>query len=231
MEETQIMTAAVTGPLVWDESGKKLYETGVSKGVLYPKASSGSYEAGVAWNGLISVNENPSGAESTKIFADNIEYLNLTSAEQWGATIEAYTYPDEFAACDGSAVATPGVTLGQQTRKGFGFCYRTEIGDDIVGTDKGYKLHLVYNCKAAPAGKTYQTINESPEAITFSWEVSTTPAPAPAPYKPSATIVVDSTKIDPEKMKSLEELLYGKASIAAKLPSIEEVITLLKPAE
>lgn len=222
--------AAATGPLVWDETGKKLYETGVSKGVLYVKDTAGAYGAGVAWNGMTSVNENPSGAEATPIYADNLKYLNLVSAEEFAATIEAYTYPDEFAECDGSAVVTEGVILGQQSRKGFGFCYRTEVGDDIVGTDRGYKLHLVYNCQAAPSGKTYQTINESPEAMTFSWEVTTTPAPAPKPYKPSATITVDSTKVPAEKMKALEDILYGKDAVAAKLPSIEEVITLLKAA-
>lgn len=228
--ENTVIKAATTGPLVWDETGAKLYETGVSKGVLYPKTTAGAYDAGIAWNGMTSVNENPSGAESTAIYADNSKYLSLISAEEFGATLEAYTYPDEFAECDGSAVVTPGLTIGQQTRKGFGFCYRTEVGDDIVGTEKGYKIHIVYNCQAAPSGKTYQTINESPEAMTFSWEITTTPAPAPAPFKPSATIVADSTKIDAAKMQALEDLLYGKNSVAAKLPSISEVIAVIKPA-
>lgn len=220
--------AAPNGPLVWDETGKKLYETGVSKGVLFVKDDTGKYTAGVAWNGLTSVNENPSGAEASPIYADNVKYLNLMSAEEFGATIEAYTYPDEFAACDGSAEVAAGVMIGQQSRKGFGFAYRTEIGDDIVGTDKGYKLHLIYNCQAAPSSKTYQTINESPEAMTFSWEISTTPAPAPSGFKPTAKITIDSTKVDAGKLAAFEAKLYGAESTPATLPTVAEVVEMFK---
>lgn len=217
--------------LVWDETGKKLYETGVSKAVLYVKDDDGSYLTGVAWNGLTAVNENPSGAESTPLYADNQKYLNLTSAEEFGATIEAYTYPEEFAACDGSAEVATGVTIGQQTRKEFGFVYRTEIGDDIKGVDKGYKIHIVYNCKAAPSAKNYQTINDSPEAMTFSWEISTTPAPVPDGFNPTATVTIDSTKVQPAQMKKIEDKLYGDASSGSPtLPSVAELVTLATPA-
>ena len=177
--------------LVWDETGKRFYETGVDHGVLYPMGDDGKYGKGVAWNGLISVSESPSGAEATPLYADNIKYLNLMSAEEFAATIEAYTYPDEFAACDGSAEVATGIMIGQQSRKTFGLAYRTVIGNDVQGNDLGYKIHLIYGCLAAPSEKGYQTINDSPEAITFSWEVSTTPVEVPN-FKPTATLIIDS---------------------------------------
>ncbi len=212
--------------LTWDAVGEKLYETGVDKGVLYTGG------AAVAWNGLVSVSESPSGAEATPIYADNIKYLNLLSAEQFGATIEAYTYPDEFAECDGTMEIAVGAFAGQQKRKTFGLCYRTVLGNDVDGNDYGYKLHLIYNCMAAPSEKAYSTINESPEAITFSWEVSTTPVNVSGTVggkkvKPMASLTIDSTKTDPEKLAELEELLYGTADNEAKLPTPDEVMTIL----
>ena len=215
--------------LVWDETGKRLYETGVKNGVLYPYGASG-YEKGVAWNGLISVTESPSGAEPTPLYADDIKYLELFSTEEFGATIEAYTYPDEFAACDGSVAVTPGVMIGQQNRKAFGLCYRTTLGNDTEGNEHGYKLHLIYGCKAAPSEKGYSTINDSPEAITFSWEVTTTPV-AVADNKPTSTLVIDSTKLKPATMRAVEDLLYGTASLEAKLPLPDEIIQLIKTQE
>ena len=220
--------------IVWDETGKRTYETGVDHGVLYPQVS-GAYPKGVAWNGLTSVNESPSGAEANPQYADNIKYLNLVSAEDFGATIEAFTYPDEWAECDGSAVLTPGVSIGQQTRKTFGLCYRTVLGNDTDGQDHGYKLHLVYNALAKPSEKNYQTVNDSPEAISFSWEITTTPV-AIESYKPAACITIDSTKVDNTKLAALETLLYGKDPTTAeshdgvdpKLPLPAEVIALLK---
>lgn len=213
--------------LVWDEVGKRTYETGVDKGVLYVQDDEGAYGKGVAWNGLTAVNESPSGAEPTALYADNTKYLELTSKEEYGATIEAYTYPDEFEACDGSAEVGPGVVIGQQSRKVFGLCYRTVKGNDVKNNDYGYKIHLVYGCKAKPAQKNYQTINDSPEAITFSWEVSTTPVEVGG-FKPTATVTIDSTKVTADKLKSIEEALYGTESVEPKLLLPDEIIAILK---
>lgn len=213
--------------LVWDQAGQKFFETGVSNGVLYVSDGQGGYLDGVAWNGLTSVAENPSGAESNPVYADNIKYLNIISAEEFGATIEAYTYPDEFMECDGSAQVVAGVNIGQQARKSFGISYRTRVGNDVAGDNLGYKIHVIYNCQAAPSGKTYSTVNESPEAITFSWEVTTTPVPVEG-YRPTATVVFDSTKLDAEKMAAVEEVLYGGADSEATLPSIEELLALVQ---
>lgn len=217
--------------LKWDQDSERLYETGVDRGVLYVK-NSGVYGAGVAWNGLSSVSESPSGAEGNAIYADNIKYLNLISAEEFGATIEAYTYPDEFAECDGSAVAAAGVYIGQQPRKQFGLCYRTLLGNDTEGTEHGYKLHLIYNCQAAPSEKAYETVNDSPEAITFSWELTTTPTNVKN-HKPTASIVIDSTKVDRDKLDDLEDMLYGtdgtggSEGTAAAFPTPDQVIQML----
>ena len=208
--------------LVWDESGKRLYETGVEKGVLYVQGENGQYEKGVAWNGLTAVTESPSGAEPTALYADDIKYLELFSAEEFGATIEAYTYPEEFEACDGSASLGTGVTIGQQDRKAFGLCYRTVVGNDVKGNENGYKLHLIYGAKAKPSEKAYQTVNDSPEAITFSWEVSTTPVNVTG-FKPTASITIDSTKIQPEKLKAIEDKLYGTVSEEPTLPLPDEI--------
>ena len=213
--------------LVWDQAGQKFFETGVSNGVLYVSDGQGGYLNGVAWNGLTSVAENPSGAESNPVYADNIKYLNIISAEEFGATIEAYTYPDEFMECDGSAQVVAGVNIGQQARKSFGISYRTRVGNDVAGDNLGYKIHVIYNCQAAPSGKTYSTVNESPEAITFSWEVTTTPVPVEG-YRPTATVVFDSTKIDAGKMAAVENALYGGASSEPGLPSIEELLALVQ---
>lgn len=220
--------------LVWDASGKRLYETGVSQGVLYPMDVNGTYTLGVAWNGLTAVTESPSGAEASPLYADNIKYLNLISAEEFGATIEAYTYPDEFAACDGSAELTPGVSVGQQARKTFGLCYKTLLGNDVEGADYGYKLHLVYGALAAPSEKAYATVNDSPEAITLSWEVTTTPVSV-AGLKPTACLTIDSTKVDAAKLAALEDILYGKNATTepvapatiARLPLPDEVKTIM----
>lgn len=210
--------------LVWDQSSERLYETGVDRVVLYP-VTNNAYGTGVAWNGLTAVNESPSGAEPSDIYADNIKYLTLRSAETFGATIEAYTYPDEFAECDGSATVATGVTIGQQTRKSFGLCYRTLVGNDTDGQDHGYKLHLIYGCTASPSEKSYQTVNDSPEAITFSWEVSTTPVNVKG-HKPTAQLIVDSTKVDKAKLDTLEAQLYGGESSDPKLPTPAEVIAI-----
>lgn len=223
--------------LVWDKTGERLFETGVSKGVLYPIQTGGLYTKGYAWNGLSAVTESPSGAEATPIYADNIKYLNLLSTEEFAATIEAYTYPDEFAECDGSASLANGVTIGQQARKMFGLCYRTEIGNDVDGNDHGYKLHLIYGAMAAPSEKAYATINDSPEAISFSWEVSTTPVNVRG-FKPTASITIDSTKADPAKLAALEEILYGKDptsepsadGVDPRLPLPDEIATLMAAA-
>ena len=215
--------------ITWDDTGKRLYETGVKMGVLYPVQEGGLYSKGVAWNGLITVTESPSGAEATALYADDIKYLNLLSNEEFGATIEAYTYPDEFAECDGSASLATGVMIGQQKRKTFGLCYRTALGNDVEGNDYGYKLHLVYGCLAAPSEKGFSTINDSPEAITFSWEVSTTPVSVTG-FKPTSQITIDSTKVNPEKLSALEDILYGKAgdeSNGPRLPLPNEVATLM----
>lgn len=211
--------------LTWDEVGARTYETGVRMGVLYPQADGGSYPKGVAWNGLTAVNQNPSGAETNKQYADDINYLNLISAEEFGATIEAFTYPEEFAECDGSAEVASGVYIGQQNRKAFGFCYRTVLGNDVQGDAYGYKLHLIYNCKASPSSKGYQTINNSPEAINFSWEVNSTPVNVTG-HKPTATLEIDSTKVDSAKLSALEDILYGSSTAEARLPLPDEVIEL-----
>ena len=213
--------------LVWDEVGKRTYETGVDKGVLYVQDAEGAYGKGVAWNGLTAVNESPSGAEPTPLYADNIKYLELTSKEEYGATIEAYTYPDEFEACDGSAEIGEGVVIGQQSRKVFGLCYRTVKGNDVKNNDYGYKIHLVYGCKAKPAQKNYQTINDSPEAITFSWEVSTTPVEVEG-FKATATVTIDSTKVAAEKLKAIEEALYGTETVEPKLLLPNEILAIVK---
>lgn len=198
--------------IVWDAVGEHFYETGVDHGILYQINDNGNYVDGVAWNGLTNISESPSGAEPQKLYADNMNYLTLYSAEEFGLTIEAYTYPEEFEQNDGSAVPVDGVTVGQQTRKSFGLCYRTKVGNDVKGDDLGYKLHLVYGCRAAPSERGYATINDSPEAITFSWEVSTTPVQI-AGFEPSAVLVIDSTKFTTEaaktKLITLENLLYG----------------------
>lgn len=215
--------------LTWDDTGNRLYETGVKQGVLYPVADNGGYGTGVAWNGLTAVTESPSGAEPTALYADDIKYLELMSNEEFGATIEAYTYPDEFAECDGSAELTEGVKIGQQPRKAFGLCYRTTLGNDVKGNDYGYKLHLVYGCKAAPSEKAYATINDSPEAITFSWEVTTTPVSVTG-HKPTAHLEIDSTKVDPTKLAALEAILYGSATgdnATPRLPLPDEVLSTL----
>lgn len=219
--------------LLWDQVGDRLYETGVDKGVLYPVDALGDYETGIPWNGLANVTESPSGAEASPIYADNIKYLNLLSAEEFGCTIEAFTYPDEFAACDGSLehTAALGLFLNQQTRKKFGLCYRTKLGNDVLGDDYGYKIHLIYGCMAAPSEKAFQTINDSPEPITFSWEVTTTPVEVGGIYKPVASLTIDSTKVDPAKLLLLEDLLYGDATAGlAQLPLPSVVISTLTPA-
>lgn len=208
--------------LVWDESGKRIYETGVQKGVLYVQDESGAYPKGVAWNGLTAVTESPSGAEATPLYADDIKYLELRSAEEFGATIEAYTYPEEFEICDGSASLAAGVTIGQQDRKAFGLCYRTVVGNDVQGNAHGYKLHLIYGAVAAPSEKAYATVNDSPEAVTFSWEITTTPVEI-AGFKPTASITIDSTKVDAAKLTALEAKLYGDATTEAQLPLPSEI--------
>lgn len=213
--------------LVFDESGKRFYETGVSKGVLYVQDASGAYPQGVAWNGLTAVNEAPSGAEATPLYADDIKYLELRSAEEFGATIEAYTYPDEFEQCDGSAELAEGVVIGQQARKAFGLCYRTIVGNDVQGNDYGYKLHLIYGATAAPSEKAYATVNDSPEAVTFSWEVTCTPVEVEG-FKPTATVVIDSRKVDAEKLAALEAKLYGDESTEAQLPLPAEIAEMFK---
>lgn len=212
--------------LAWDVVGERLYETGVDRGVLYPQDSTGAYPKGVAWNGLSAVTESPSGAEATAIYADNIKYLNLMSAEELGGTIEAYMYPDEFAQCDGSASLAAGVMIGQQPRKAFGLSYRTIIGNDVANNDYGYKLHLVYGALASPSEKNYATVNDSPEATTLSWEFTTTPIAVDG-FKPTASITIDSTKVDAEKLKALEDILYGTEEEEARLPLPAEIITLM----
>ena len=211
--------------LVWDQTGERLYETGVKHGVLYIK-NNGKYEGGVAWNGLTAVTESPSGAEATPLYADDIKYLNLISNEEFGATIEAYTYPDEFAECDGSASIATGVYIGQQNRKTFGLCYTTVLGNDEETNSYGYKLHLIYGAVASPSEKGYATINDSPEAITFSWEINTTPENVTG-FKPTASIVIDSTKADTAKLTALEAILYGSESEPPRLPLPDESATLM----
>lgn len=212
--------------LTWDEVGERLYETGVDHGVLYIPDNTGAYDEGHAWNGLVTVTESPSGAEANPTYADNIKYLNLISVEQFGATIEAYTYPDAFAQCDGSAEPTDGVIVGQQGRHLFGLCYRTLLGNDVDGTDFGYKLHLVYGATAAPSEKAYGTVNDSPEAITFSWEVSTIPV-AVTGLKPTASIVINSTKVDSAALSDLEDILYGTVGDDPRLPLPDEVLAII----
>ncbi len=212
--------------IVWDAIGEHTFETGVRNGVLYLKDAQGAYNTGVAWNGLTSVSESPEGAEATDLYADDIKYLTLMSAENFKATIEAYTYPVEFEECDGSATIANGVVIGQQSRKPFGLCYRTAIGNDTDGNEHGYKLHIVYGCQASPSEKQYSTINDSPEAITFSWEVNTTPVNVTG-KKPTATLIIDSTKADKAKLTALEAILYGSESTEPRLPLPDEIATLM----
>lgn len=217
--------------LVWDKTGDRLYETGVKNGVLYIPTA-GVYSKGVAWNGLTAVTESPSGAEATALYADDTKYLSLMSAEEFGATIEAYTYPDEFAACDGSAELADGVMIGQQKRSTFGLCYKTTIGNDTDGNDHGYKLHIIYGAQAKPSERAYASINDSPEAITFSWEITTTPVNVTG-AKPTASLVIDSTKADPSKLAALEDILYGKDGEPAsepRLPLPDEIKSLMTAA-
>lgn len=211
--------------LHWDGVGEKRYETGVDHGVLYIPNGSGVYDDGVAWNGLQSVTESPSGAEPNAQYADNLKYLNLTSAEEFGATIEAFTYPDEFNEFDGSASPVPGVRIGQQSRKSFGLSYRTKIGNDVEGDDLGYKLHLVYGATASPSEKAYSTVNDSPEPITFSWEIATVPVQVPG-FKPTSIITIDSTEVDAGDLQDLEDFLYGTAGTDPSLPTPAAIIAI-----
>lgn len=218
----------------WDKTGERLYETGVDHGVLYIPDAQGKYEVGYAWNGLTSVSEAPSGAESNPQYADNIKYLDLISAEEFGATIEAFTYPEAFAQCDGTAIIG-GIQLAQQVRKKFGFSYRTLVGNDLVGTDYGYKIHLVYGCQAAPSEKSRSTVNDSPEAATFSWEITTSPVDVPGinpstgkPYRQTAHLTIDSTKVTPAKLKELEDILYGTAGVDPRMPYPAEVLAMFE---
>lgn len=215
----------------WDQTSERLYETGVDRGVVYPQASNGTYPKGAAWNGLTGVTESPSGAEPTALWANNHKYLNLMSAEEFAATIEAYTYPDEFAECDGSAELAKGVKIGQQKRTAFGLTYRTKLGNDVDGDDYGYKIHIIYGALAAPSERAYATVNDSPEAITMSWEVSTTPVET-KDFEPTSHLEIDSTKADPEKLKALEDILYGKDGASdegtdPRLPLPDEIATLM----
>ena len=213
--------------LVWDQISEKLYETGADHAVLYLPNDSGVYSKGVAWNGLLGFDENPSGAEPTKLWADNVNYITMYSAEEYSGTIRAYMYPDEFASCDGSEEVAAGVTIGQQNRKSFAFSYRTVIGNDVKGNDYGYKIHIVYGCKCSPSAKTHDTINDSPSAVEFSWEVSSTPVAVDG-FKPTSTIEIDSTKVDATKLAALEEVLYGGDSVEARLPLPDEIVTILQ---
>ena len=213
--------------LIWDEVGQRFFETGVKNGVLYVQDNDGSYKNGVVWNGLTAVTESPSGAEETPLYADDVKYLTLRSAEEFGATIEAYTYPEEFEQCDGSAAIAAGITIGQQARRAFGLCYRTSVGNDIQGQNFSYKLHLIYGCTVAPSEKSYSTINDNPEAITFSWELSTVPVPVEG-FSPTASLVIDASKVDEEKMELLENALFGDESNEAKLLLPNEIMELLK---
>lgn len=213
--------------LIWDEVGQRFFETGVKNGVLYVQDNDGSYKNGVVWNGLTAVTESPSGAEETPLYADDVKYLTLRSAEEFGATIEAYTYPEEFEQCDGSASIATGVTIGQQARRAFGLCYRTAIGNDIQGQEFSYKLHLLYGCTVAPSEKSYSTINDNPEAITFSWELSTVPVPVDG-FKPTASLVIDASKVEKGKMALLEDALFGDESNEAKLLLPNEIMEMLK---
>ena len=216
--------------LVWDADAQRLYETGVNKGVLFPRDDSGAYKTGVAWNGLTGVTESPSGAEPTDLWADNMKYLTMRSAEDLGATVTAYTYPDEFGECDGSASVVPGMTIGQQSRRSFGLCYQTTVGNDVAGNDYGYKIHILYGCTASPSERNYSTINDSPEAIEFSWELTTTPV-AVEGYKPTSIVTVDSTQFKTEeqkaKLRALEDKLYGTESEEPTLPTPDEIKAIL----
>lgn len=220
--------------LVWDKTGERFFETGVKNAVLYPQASGGKYPKGVAWNGISAITEQPSGAEASPVYADDIKYLNLISAEDYAATIEAYTYPDEFAECDGSASLADGVSIAQQKRKTFGLCYRTTIGNDVDGESYGYKLHIIYGAMAAPSEQAHNTVNDSPEAMTMSWSISTTPVSVPG-FKPTASLTIDSTKADSAKLAALEEILYGKDpttpekndGVDPRLPLPDEIKTLM----
>jgi hypothetical protein len=214
--------------LQWDQTGERFYETGVDHGVLYIPDNNGVYNDGVAWNGLTTVTESPSGAESTKTYADNIPYLNLVSVEEFGATVEAYTYPEEFEQFDGKVSPVPGLSLGQQGRRSFGLSYRTRVGNDVIGTDFGYKIHLVYNATAAPSEKAYATINDSPEAITFSWELTTIPIPVDDDHRPTSLITIDSTKVDATALAALEDALYGTAGSDPRLPDPAAVIAMFE---
>ena len=213
--------------LIWDEVGQRFFETGVKNGVLYVQDNDGSYKNGVVWNGLTAVTESPSGAEETPLYADDVKYLTLRSAEEFGATVEAYTYPEEFEQCDGSAAIAEGVTIGQQARRAFGLCYRTSVGNDIQGQNFSYKLHLIYGCTVAPSEKSYSTINDNPEAITFSWELSTVPVPVDG-FSPTASLVIDASKVDEGKMELLENALFGDEQNEAKLLLPNEIMELLK---
>jgi hypothetical protein len=212
--------------IVWDQIGERFYETGVKNGVLYVQDDEGKYGNGVAWNGLTAVTESPSGAEATALYADDIKYVNLMSAEEFGATIEAYTYPDEFEACDGSASLMAGVSIGQQPRKAFGLCYKTVVGNDVQGNALGFKIHLIYGAKAAPSERAFQTINDSPEAITFSWELTTTPVNVSG-FQPTANLVIDSTKVAPEALAKIEAKLFGTESEEPTLLLPDEVVALM----
>lgn len=213
--------------LIWDEVGSRFFETGVKNGVLYVQQADGSYSNGVVWNGLTAITESPSGAEATPLYADDTKYVVLTSAEEFSATIEAYTYPEEFEQCDGSAQLVEGISIGQQARNAFAIVYKTVIGNDIQGNDLGYKIHVIYGCKAAPSEKAFQTINDSPEAITFSWEVTTTPVNVEG-FKPTSTLVIDSTKVDAEKLAAIEAKLFGSESEEASLPLPDEIVDMMK---
>jgi hypothetical protein len=215
--------------LTWDDTGKRVYETGVDHGVLYIPNGAGVYNTGFAWNGLVSVTESPSGAEANPQYADNVKYLNLVSAESFGATVEAFTYPDEFGQCDGTAAPQPGVLVGQQARKTFGLAYRTQVGNDLLGSDAGYKIHLIYGAQAAPSEKAYTTINDSPEALTFSWDITTTPV-AVTGLKPTASITIDSTKVGATPLAALELLLYGTTGVAPQLPTPDAVVAIFAAA-
>lgn len=216
--------------LVWDQTGEHLYETGVDHGVLYPyDTTNKTYGNGVAWNGLTSVQETPSGAESNPLYADNIKYLDLRSAEEFGATIEAYTYPDEFAILDGSAQLATGVMIGQQTRGMFGFCYRSRIGNDTDGDSHGFKLHLIYGATASPSERQYETVNDNPDAIQFSWEINTVPVQVEG-FRPTAVVTIDSTKAAKAKLEALEAILYGSENAAPRLPLPDEIKTLMTAA-
>lgn len=213
--------------LIWDEVGQRFFETGVKNGVLYVQNNDGSYANGVVWNGLTAITESPSGAEETPLYADDVKYLTLRSAEEFGATIEAFTYPEEFEQCDGSAQIAMGITVGQQARKAFGLCYRTAVGNDIQGQEFSYKLHIIYGCTVAPSEKSYSTINDNPEAITFSWELSTVPVPVDG-FKPTASLVIDANKVEPGKLLLLENALFGDAENEATLLLPNQIMELMK---